>query len=176
MGAVENRKSSDFKLIREQWGVMTLYERFEQVVAILLSGIIAIVIIMALVQLIMRILPLLIVGAVDVLDYGVFQSLFGTIMTLLIALEFKHSILRVALRKDSIVEVKTVILIALLAISRKFIILDSSKTGAETIAALAGATLVLGIVYWLLRDRDDRSAVMRMRKEEAAQSNQATAH
>jgi hypothetical protein len=27
---------------------------------------------------------------------------------------------------------------------------------ASTIAALAGATLVLGLVYWLLRERDDR--------------------
>jgi uncharacterized membrane protein (DUF373 family) len=78
------------------------------------------------------------------------------IMTLLIALEFKHSIIRVALRRESIVQVKTVVLISLLAMSRKFIILDSKTTGAETIAALALATLVLGVVYWLLRDREDR--------------------
>ena len=76
-------------------------------------------------------------------------------MTLLIALEFKHSIIRVALRRASIVQVKTVVLISLLALSRKFIVLDSKATG-ETIAALALATLVLGVVYWLLRERDDR--------------------
>ena len=34
------------------------------------------------------------------------------IMTLLIAMEFKHSIIRAALRQESIVQVKTVILIA----------------------------------------------------------------
>ncbi len=78
------------------------------------------------------------------------------IMTLLIALEFKHSIIRVALRSASIVQVKTVILISLIALGRKFVILDIQATSAATIAALAGATLVLGIVYWLLRDRDDR--------------------
>jgi hypothetical protein len=27
-----------------------------------------------------------------------------------------------------------------------------------SLAALAGATLVLGVVYWLLRERDDRAA------------------
>ncbi len=53
-------------------------------------------------------------------------------------------------------QVKTVVLIALLALSRKFIVLDSKVTEAQTIAALALATLVLGIVYWLLRERDDR--------------------
>jgi hypothetical protein len=32
-------------------------------------------------------------------------------------------------------------------------------TSAATIAALASATLVLGVVYWLLRERDDRMTV-----------------
>lgn len=50
------------------------------------------------------------------------------IMTLLIAMEFKHSIVRVALRRDSIIQVKTVVLIALIALSRKFVILDSNAS------------------------------------------------
>ncbi len=142
---------------RERWSLMTLYDRFEQVVAIILSLVIAVVIALALVQLVMRVMPLVLAGAIDPLDHEVFQSLFGMVMTLLIALEFKHSIIRVALRRSSIVQVKTVVLIALIALSRKFVILDSAVTGAGTIAALAGATLVLGIVYWLLRDRDERA-------------------
>lgn len=147
-----------FRETRDRWGLMTAYERFEQVVALMLSSIIVVVIVLALVQLVVRVLPLLIGGGVDVLDHGAFQALFGTIMTLLIAMEFKHSIIRAALRQESVVQVKTVILIALLALSRKFIILDTVATQAETIVALAIATLVLGIVYWLLRERDDRSA------------------
>lgn len=142
---------------RERWSLMTLYDRFEQVVAIILSLVIAVVIALALVQLVMRVTPLVLAGAIDPLDHEVFQSLFGMVMTLLISLEFKHSIIRVALRRSSIVQVKTVVLIALIALSRKFVILDTALTGAGTIAALAGATLVLGIVYWLLRDRDERA-------------------
>jgi uncharacterized membrane protein (DUF373 family) len=94
----------------------------------------------------------------DPLDHEVFQMLFGMVITLLIALEFKHSIIRVALRRSSIVQVKTVVLISLIALSRKFVILDTHTTNASTIAALAGATLLLGVVYWLLRERDDRVA------------------
>ena len=146
---------------REQWGLLSLYERFEQVVAIVLSLIIAVVITIALIQLILRVLPLLLSGAVDPLDQEVFQVLFGKVMTLLIALEFKHSIIRVAIRRENIVQVKTVILIALIALSRKFVVLDTKATDAATLAALAGATLVLGIVYWLLRERDDRAAIER---------------
>ncbi|WP_445669287.1 phosphate-starvation-inducible PsiE family protein [Piscinibacter defluvii] len=140
---------------------MNHYERFEHVVAFILSVIIALVIALALLQLVTRVVPLLVTGSIDPLDHEVFQGLFGMIMTLLIALEFKHSIIRVAMRRESIVQVKTVVLIALLALSRKFIVLDSKVTEAQTIAALALATLVLGIVYWMLRERDDRLSMER---------------
>ena len=141
---------------RDHWPIMTVYDRFEQIVAVALSLIISIVIVIALYQLARRTLPLVLGGVLDPLDHEMFQSLFGAMMTVLIAMEFKHSIIRVAARSDSIIQVKTVILIAILALGRKFVILDSTATGAATIAALAAATLVLGVVYWLLRERDDR--------------------
>ena len=147
---------SFFSETREHWPLMSVYERFEQVVAIILSFVIATVIVLALVQLVINVVLLLLSGAIDPLEHDVFQALFGMIMTLLIAMEFKHSIVLVAFRRSSIIQVKTVLLIALIALSRKFVVLDSSATAASTIAALAGATLVLGVVYWLLRERDDR--------------------
>lgn len=147
------------------WPVMSAYERFEHVVAFLLSLVIAMLIALALIQLLVRVVPLLLTGALDPLDHQVFQSLFGSIMTLLIALEFKHSIVRLALRRDSDVQVKTVLLIALLALSRKFVVLEATVTDPAMVAALAGATLVLGLVYWLLRERDDRVAPDRRERD-----------
>ena len=147
-----------FPETRRHWPLMTVYERFEQIVTLVLSLVIIVVIAVAIVQLAIGVLPLVIGGALSPLEHHTFQALFGMIMTLLIAMEFKHSITRIALRRESIVQVKTVVLIALLALGRKFIILDTATTDAATIAAVAGATLVLGIVYWLLRERDDRLA------------------
>jgi uncharacterized membrane protein (DUF373 family) len=155
------QSSRAFRHHRRNWPLMTVYERFEQIVAIILSVVIAVVVAIALFQLIVRLLPLVLGGVLDPLDHDVFQTLFGMIMTLLIALEFKHSILHVALRSEGIIQVKTVILVALLALSRKFVILDIQATDAATIAALAAATLVLGVVYWLLRERDDRFLALR---------------
>ena len=146
-----------FRLFRDQWAVMSFYERFEQVVVLVLSAVIAVIIVVSLIQLISIVFSLLIIEAFNPLDHKVFQSVFGMIMTLLIAMEFKHSIVRVALRRDSIIQVKTVILIALIALARKFVILDPEASPGK-VAALAGATLALGITYWLLRERDDRSA------------------
>ena len=140
--------------MRSQWRLMTVYERFEQVVVITLSGVMSMVIVISLIQLIRLVFTLLVMDALNPLDHKVFQLVFGATMTLLIAMEFKHSIVRVALRRDSIIQVKTVILIAL---ARKFVILEPEASPAK-IAALAGATLALGATYWLLRERDDRAA------------------
>ena len=143
--------------MRSQWRLMTVYERFEQVVVITLSGVMSMVIVISLIQLIRHVFTLLVMDALNPLDHKVFQLVFGATMTLLIAMEFKHSIVRVALRRDSIIQVKTVILIGLIALARKFVVLDPDTSPAK-IAALAGATLALGATYWLLRERDDRAA------------------
>ena len=92
----------------------------------------------------------------DPTDYAVFQALFGMIFTVIIALEFKRSLLVVAERQHSIVQVRTVILIALLAIVRKLMIIDLSTTEAMQLFALAAAIVALGGVFWLVRDQDRR--------------------
>ena len=146
-----------FQVLRDQWAIMSFYERFEQVVALVLSAVIAVIIMVSLFQLISIVFTLLVLDAFNPLDHKVFQSVFGMIMTLLIAMEFKHSIVRVALRRDSIIQVKTVILIAILALARKFIILEPDVDPAK-VAALAGTVLALGLTYWLMRERDDRKS------------------
>ncbi|MFC7436090.1 heat resistance protein PsiE-GI [Hydrogenophaga bisanensis] len=154
---MKSTRLNPFQVLRDQWAIMSFYERFEQVVALVLSAVIAVIIVVSLFQLISIVFTLLVLDAFNPLDHKVFQSVFGMIMTLLIAMEFKHSIVRVALRRDSIIQVKTVILIGLIALARKFVVLDPDTSPAK-IAALAGATLALGTTYWLLRDRDDRVA------------------
>ena len=148
-----NRLGSLVRVDRNAWALMTLYERFEQLVAFALSLVIAVLILIALFQLYEKVILLIFGSALNPLGHEVFQNLFGSIFTVLIAMEFKHSIMKAALRRESIIQVRTVLLIALLAVSRKFVILDSTATPASTIAALAMVALVLGAVYWLLRDQ-----------------------
>lgn len=149
--------SKEIEDTKRRWSVMTTYERFEQVVSLILSAIIAVIIIVALIQLLRIVFVLLITRSLNPLDHETFQRVFGMIMTLLIAMEFKHSIIKVLVRHESIIQVKTVVLIALIALARKFVILDVD-TSPSKIAALAGAILALGLVYWLLRERDDQKA------------------
>ncbi|MGG3810115.1 phosphate-starvation-inducible PsiE family protein [Methylorubrum rhodesianum] len=139
---------------RKAWPGLSLYERFEEVVVVVLTGLIGLVIIAAMINLSFRIVLLVIFGLLDPAEHSVFQAVFGMIFTVLIALEFNHSILSVLHRQESIIQLRTVILIALLALARKFIILDASKTQPLTIIGLAAAVLALGAVYWLVRDQD----------------------
>lgn len=94
------------------WALMTLYERFEQLMAIALSLIIAVLILIALFQPYERVFLLVFGGALNPLDHEVLQTLFGSIFTVLIAMEFKHSIVKAAMRRESIIQVRTVLLIA----------------------------------------------------------------
>jgi uncharacterized membrane protein (DUF373 family) len=139
---------------RESWDALGAYGRFEQIVSLILTGLVSLVVAVALLHLLARVALLVVFGLVDPADQAVFQAIFGMILTVLIALEFNHSILSVLERKQSIVQVRTVVLIALLALVRKFIILDASKTEPLTLLGLAAAILALGAVHWLVRDQD----------------------
>jgi uncharacterized membrane protein (DUF373 family) len=145
-----------WKALRSQWPGLSYYQRFEGAVALVLTVLIALIIVVALYRLTLTIITGLLAGALDPLDYRAFQQVFGEIMTLLIALEFNHTLHYVATRRESIIQTKVVLLIALLVLSRKFIILDVQEVPAGHLLGLAAITLVLAVSYWLLRERDDR--------------------
>ena len=77
----------------EQWQLISLYEKFEQFIAVSLSVVIALVIIISLIQLVRAVYVMLFLDALNPLNHEIFQTVFGMIMTLLIAMEFKHSII-----------------------------------------------------------------------------------
>ncbi len=82
-------------------------------------------------------------------------------MTLLIALEFNHTLHHVITGEHGIIHTKTVILIAELALARKIIVVDLFEAPPVAALSLASLMLSLGLVYWLVQDRDDRDARQR---------------
>jgi uncharacterized membrane protein (DUF373 family) len=147
-----------FAETRAAWPGLGLYERFEQIVCLVLTVVVSGVVVASLAVLLFRVAGLLLLGVVDPAEPAVFQAIFGMIVTVLIALEFNHTLLGVLERRHSIVQVRTVVLIALLAIARKFLILDLKEAEHTTLLGLAGAALALGGVYWLVGDQDRRDA------------------
>ena len=145
-----------WEAIRGRWPALTLYHRFESTVALMLTLIISMVILVALYRLLVGVLTGLVFGALDPLEHTVFQVVFGEIMTLLIALEFNHTLQHVVNRAQIIIQTKVVLLIALLAATRKVILLDLKEMEVGATLGLAAIILVLGITYWLVREQDDR--------------------
>jgi uncharacterized membrane protein (DUF373 family) len=142
--------ASEMRDLRSKWQTLSIYEKFEQTVVAVLTLVIAIIVTTATWQLLLHTLKLAGGHLVNLADPQVFQSLFGMVLTVLIALEFKHTLLVVRHHRRAIVQVRAVVLIALLALVRRFIILDLYQTTPSVIAALAGAALALGLVFWLV--------------------------
>jgi len=92
----------------------------------------------------------------DLMDPATFLKIFAMILTVLIALEFNHSIVQVVERKQSLVQVRVIVQIAILAIVRKFILLDMTKTAATTHYGLAAIVIALATLYFVIRQNDRR--------------------
>lgn len=152
------KKIGEWRRLQAEWGILSYYQRFESAVAFVLTLVVGVIILVALYRLTSSVVVGLVVGALDPLDHDVFQTAFGEVLTLLIALEFNHTLQYVVTREQSVIQTKVVLLIALLAMARKFIILDLGQVSAGQLLGLAAITLVLGATYWLLRERDDRMA------------------
>jgi uncharacterized membrane protein (DUF373 family) len=89
-------------------------------------------------------------------DQSALKDTFGLILTLLILIEFNHSIAQAIRRRSGILEVRVVILIAIIVIARKLILLDYANTALEMLLGMGGLALSLGALYWLLSDIERR--------------------
>jgi uncharacterized membrane protein (DUF373 family) len=156
--------TSGWRSFRENWAVLTAYQRFESVVATVLTLLVALIIVVALYRLTLTVVGELLLG-VEPLDQDVFQVIFGDVITLLIALEFNHTLQYMVTRQQTIIQTKVVLLIALLALARKFIVLDLQEVSPGHLLGLAATALALGVVYWLMRERDDRATGEKARGE-----------
>ncbi len=147
------RWKEQFAEARRRFDLLSFYEKFEHIVIFILAALIVVFIVFAVWNLALNLFQMIASSSFDPTDYKVFQAVFGAIMTVIIALEFKWSLLVSTERKQSVVQVRTVILIALLAVVRKLLILDVSHSTVQ-LFALGAAIIALGAVYWLVRDQD----------------------
>jgi uncharacterized membrane protein (DUF373 family) len=159
----DSRHASSYPTISSRWKrwcVLSVQAQFEHVIVLFLSALIAAVVVLAVWSVALKVLAILLqASSLEAAEPAVFQTLFGMIFTVIIALEFRRTLLVITERQQSIVHVRAVVLIAILAIVRKLIIFDLAGGEAAELFALAAAILALGGVYWLVRDREKRDAV-----------------
>lgn len=132
-----------------------VYDRFELLISGILLIMISIIIIYSTALVIITLIGDFHAG-VHFAEQGALKDTFGLILGLLILIEFNHSIALAMRRRSGVIEVRVVILIAIIVIARKLILLDYTNTKLETLLGLGGLALSLGALYWLLTDIEHR--------------------
>ena len=87
------------------------------------------------------------------------KDTFGMILGMLIMIEFNHSIALGIRRHSGFIQVRVIVVIAIIVIARKFILLDYAAVSQATMLGLGGLALSLGGLYWLLGDADRRRPI-----------------
>jgi uncharacterized membrane protein (DUF373 family) len=143
---------------KQAWLRLSPYERFERVVSIFLLFLISLIIVFSVALTVVKIANDVRAG-MAFLDTEVLQDAFGSILTVVILLEFNHSIFLALRTRTGAIQVRVVVLIAILAIARKLILLDYKSAGPETLLALGGLAVALGLLYWLIAEADRRRRI-----------------
>src|SRR5262245_1107868 len=125
----------DFGLQRD-WKQFLSYEVLERAASRIVMFFISIIIVYSLILMTMTL-----VGEFRLnptyLDTESLRDVFGSILTILILIEFNHSIALAISSRSGILQARTIVLIAILVIARKVILLDFAAATFEQMAASA---------------------------------------
>lgn len=91
------------------------------------------------------------------MDFEDILGIFGGFLIVLIAIEIFLNII-LYLRKD-MSHIRLVLATALMAISRKVIILDYDKVSGMELIGIASTIVALGIAYWLVKNPRIKNAI-----------------
>ena len=91
------------------------------------------------------------------LDYTVFQTLFDRVLAAIIALEIAHSIREMVTGAHGRTQLRTVVVIGMLAVVRKLVVLEIDATSGGFLAGLAAVVVALGAVMIVI-DRIEKDS------------------
>jgi uncharacterized membrane protein (DUF373 family) len=146
------------ELSKTDWRKLATYQHFERIALICVVVMLAVLTVFAIVFAAIRIFDDLALGEAF-LDKAALQDTFGLILTVIILLEFNHSIYLALVRRTGAVQTRIVVLIVVLVVARKLMLLDVTNLDLQTLLGFAGLLLALGGLYWLISDGDRRHAV-----------------
>lgn len=135
-------------------GLARLFDMFEGAAMLILSICITLVACLGLLHVVVAVAKLIIHAGLAPTEPAVLQEIFGLFFTVLIALEFRHSILVLpGSESQGMVRMRSVLLIGMMAAVRKFIVLDLNGVNVRELLALSAAVLSLSAAYWLVRGK-----------------------
>ena len=133
------------------------YEQFERIALICVMVLLGVLTVYEIVFATIKIAGDLALGEAF-LDTAALQDTFGLILTVIILLEFNHSIFVALTHHTGAIQTRIAVLIAILVIVRKLMLQDISHFDLQSVLGFAGLLLALGGLYWLISDGDRRHA------------------
>jgi uncharacterized membrane protein (DUF373 family) len=102
------------------------------------------------------------------------KDTFGLILTILILLEFNHSVYIALTEHSGAIQARILVLITILVVARKLMLMDFTTIEAQTLLGFGGLLLALGGLYWLISNGDrDRREVSAEARDSAEQLDRA---
>jgi len=142
-------------MIKRITGVLraaSLFERFEQIAMMILTFAIFVLTCLGLFHVLVAVAMVVLTTGLEPTSQPVLQAIFGLFFTVLIALEFRHSILITSdAQPQSVIRMRSVLLIGMMATVRRFIVMDLGNSNVLETLALSASVLALGVAYWLVR-------------------------
>jgi uncharacterized membrane protein (DUF373 family) len=139
-------------MLKFDWKNLPSYERFERAASYVVMFFISIIIVYSLAMMALNIFEDFKLG-MGFLDTELLRDVFGSLLTILILIEFNHSIALSISKRSGILQARTIVLIAILVIARKVILLDFNSTSFEQLIGIGAVALAFGLLYWLINAR-----------------------
>ena len=154
--------------LKKEWSSLTGYERFEQIVSRVIMLLISLVIVYALIMVVIDLFNQITLDTTFA-DTTALRDVFGSILTVLILIEFNHSIALAIANKSGVLQTRYVVLITILVIARKVILLDFNTATLEKLVGISAVALAFGALYWLIGARvRDTHADTSLRRDDGA--------
>jgi uncharacterized membrane protein (DUF373 family) len=152
---------------KADWARLAGYAEFERAALVCVMVLLSILTAVAIVFAAIKIVADFTLGE-TFLDKAALQDTFGLILTIVILLEFNHSVFVALTHRTGAIQTRIVVLIAVLVVVRKLMLLDISVLDFWTLLGFGGLLLALGALYWLISDGDRRQAQAAARESHEA--------
>ncbi len=144
------------------------YEWFEIIMIAALTLMVAVSVVLTLVHAGYELFHFLSLGP-HKFSHTEFAAVFGAFMTVLIALEFNHTVLPEISSGTPVVKVRAVILVALLALARKLVLVDYHEEEYTSLIGLGVLVVAATIAYWVVRkdeiEQEERRQLAKAQKD-----------
>ena len=130
-------------------------QRFERVVIVALIIMMGMVVLLATVELAFILVKDMVSPPVFILEVDELLDIFGLFLLVLIGIELLETVK--AYLVDNVIRVHVVFTVALIAISRKVIILDVKETPSLKLAGIAAIIIALSLGYYFIKKMDQKS-------------------